>query len=168
MAGWWRRWLGRRFGEDAVTLRGRYERFQHLITGNNRVLELIADAGEKSGGDYLFDQRYLNGLVAALEQAVEGVVYDLNAMADGRYIDLVDAFERIRHKVRVVLSPTELTDSELVIPLDQIDFDLSGATGEKMASIGDSQARGSRPGRIRCHGIRLPPPFPVPRPRAAH
>jgi pyruvate,water dikinase len=137
MAGWWRRWLGRRFGEDAETLRGRYERFQHLIAGNNRVLDLIADAGEKLGGDYLFDQRYLNWLVTELEQAVEGVVYDLNAMADGRYLDLVNTFERIRHKVRVVLSPTELTESELVIPLGQIDCDSSGAAGEKMASIGE-------------------------------
>ena len=74
------RWLGRRRGEDAETLRARYERFQHLISGNNKVLELIADAGEKSGGDYLFDNHYLEWLAKELEQAAEGVVYDLNRL----------------------------------------------------------------------------------------
>ena len=57
MGGWWRRWFGRRRGEDLETLRRRYERFQHLLDGNNRVLELIADAGEKLGGDHLFDRQ---------------------------------------------------------------------------------------------------------------
>jgi pyruvate,water dikinase len=137
MAGWWRRWIEKRLGEDAVTLRRRYERFQHLIKGNNRVLELIADAGEKSGGDYLFDMRYLNGLVNELEKGVEGVVYDLNAMSDGRYIDLVEVFEYIRQRVRSTLSPSELTESGLAIPLDQVDYDIAGAVGEKMASIGE-------------------------------
>lgn len=137
MPGWWKRWLRRRWGESVVTVRGRYERFQHLITGNNRVLELIADAGEKTGGDYLFDHRYLEWLTDELEKAVESVVYDLNAMTGGRHLDLVDAFERIRYRVRAAFSPNTLTASGLVIPLDQVDLDLSEAVGGKMASIGE-------------------------------
>ena len=86
MAGWWKRWLGKRRGEDFETFRGRYQRFQHLIDGNNRALELIADAGDKSSGEYLCDQHYLESLVDELDQTVSGVVYDLNAMTDGGYL----------------------------------------------------------------------------------
>ena len=52
MASWWQRWFGRRRGEDLEALRGRYDRFRHLLDGNNLVLELIADTGEKSGGGH--------------------------------------------------------------------------------------------------------------------
>ena len=85
----------------------------------------------------MFDRRYLEWLVAELEQAVEGVVYDLNAMTDGRYIDLVDAFERIRQKVRARPLAVGVSESELVIPLEQIDFDSVGAVGDKMATLGE-------------------------------
>jgi len=137
MANWWRRLLGRRWGEDLDALRTRYERFQRLIDGNNRTLELMGDAGEKSGGDYLFDQRYLEELVDNLEEAVSGVVYDLNAMTDGRYIDLVESFERIRGGVRSVLTQSPEPDTKLVIPLSEIDIDAVGSVGEKMASLGE-------------------------------
>jgi len=141
MAGWWRRWLGRRWGEDLSTLRSRYERFQHLTDGNNRVLELMADAGDKSGGDYLFDRRYLDSLVDDLEEAVSGVVYDLNAMTDGRYIDLVDAFERVRARVRSVLAPGTEWETDSIIPLSKIDLDDLASVGEKMASLGELRSR---------------------------
>jgi pyruvate,water dikinase len=141
MVGWWRRWFGRRRGEDLETLRRRYERFQHLLEGNNRVLELIADAGEKSGGDHLFDRRYLESLAEELEGAVSSVVFDLNAMTDGRYPDLVDAFERIRKRVRSVLTTGSVAESELVLPLDRVDLDLVDAVGEKMATLGELQRK---------------------------
>ena len=137
MGGWWRRWFGRRRGEDLDTLRRRYERFQHLLEGNNRVLELIADAGEKLGGDHLFDRSYLEALTGDLERTVSGVVFDLNAMTDGRHPELVDAFERIHERVRSVLTPGEVAESELVLPLAQIDLDLVDAVGGKMATLGE-------------------------------
>ncbi len=141
MDGWWSRWVGRRRGKNIEFLRRRYERFQHLIDGNNRVLDLIADAGEKSGGDYLFDQQYVEWLVAELEQAVSGVVYDLNAMTDGRHIKLVAAFENIRNKVHATLSPTAAAESELVIPVAEIDMDVADTVGDKMASLGEIRRR---------------------------
>jgi pyruvate,water dikinase len=141
MGGWWRRWFGRRRGEDLDTLRRRYERFQHLLEGNNRVLELIADAGEKLGGDHLFDRSYLEALTEDLDSTVSGVVFDLNAMTDGRYPDLVDAFERIHERVRSVLTPGAVAKSELVLPLEEVDLDLVDAAGGKMATLGELRRR---------------------------
>ena len=137
----WRHWLGRRRGEPMTILRRRYERFEQLIEGNNRVLDLIADAGEKSGGDHLFDRRYVEWLVGELEQAVSGVVYDLNAIAGGRYGDLVAAAERICHAMRSAISPSAPTEWPLVLPLAQLDRDAAGAVGAKLATLGEVRRR---------------------------
>lgn len=141
MTGFWRRWLHRRRGEDLDALLHRYQRFQHLIEKNNRVLDLIADAGEKSGGDHLFDRHYIEWLVEELELAVSGVVYDLNVMADNRYGDLAEAFERICQGVHATLSPTAASESELTLPLESVDRDFSGIVGEKLASLGEARGR---------------------------
>jgi pyruvate,water dikinase len=141
MGRWWRRWFGRRRGEDLETVRRRYERFQHLLEGNNRVLELIADAGEKLGGDHLFDRSYLDALASELESAVSAVVYDLNAMTDDRYPDLVDAFERINDRVRRVFVPGTVAQSDLVIPVEGLDLDETEVVGAKMATLGELRTR---------------------------
>jgi pyruvate,water dikinase len=36
-----------------------FEHFQALLADHQRVMELIADLGEKSGGEYIFDRKYL-------------------------------------------------------------------------------------------------------------
>lgn len=141
MAGFWQRWLHRRRGESLDALRHRYQRFQHLIEKNNRVLDLIADAGEKSGGDHLFDRHYVERLAEELELAVSGVVYDLNVMADNRYGDLVEAFERICQSVHATLSPTPGTEAELMLPLEGVDRDFGSVVGEKLANLGELRRR---------------------------
>ena len=141
MAGLWRRWLGRRRGETLETLRRRYQRFQHLIEGNNRVLDLIADAGEKSGGDHVFDRHYLEWLTEELSVAVSAVVYDLNALADNRYGDLVEAFDRICQGVQAVLSPAAAGESDVILSLDNVDRDSANVVGAKMARLGELRSR---------------------------
>jgi pyruvate,water dikinase len=122
-------------------LRQCYERFQHLIDGNNRVLDLIADAEEKSGGDHLFDRHYLEWLTDELGLAVSGVVYDLNAMADNRYGDLVEAFERICQSVHATLGPPAAGDAEMILPMESVDRDSAATVGDKMASLGELRRR---------------------------
>jgi pyruvate,water dikinase len=141
LGGLWRRFLGRRRGETLAALRGRYERFQHLIDGNNRTLDLIADAGEKSGGDHLFDRRYLEWLVGELSAAVSGVVYDLNAMADNRFGDLVAAFEDICQRVQATLGATPGSGSDLTLPVAEVDWDFATVVGEKVAGLGELHRR---------------------------
>jgi pyruvate, water dikinase len=142
MAGFWQRWLGRRRGESLGTLRRRYQRFQHLIDGNNRVLDLIADAEEKLGGDHLFDRHYLEWLSDELPLAVSGVVYDLNAMTDNRYGDLIEAFERICQKVHGALSPTAALESDLTLSFDSVDRDYADLVGDKVACLAELRRLG--------------------------
>ncbi len=44
---------------DLVAFPEIFEHFQELLQDHQRVMELIADLGEKSGGEYIFDRKYL-------------------------------------------------------------------------------------------------------------
>ncbi len=123
-------------------LRARFERFRRLLDRNNRVLELMADAGAKLGGDYLFDAQYLRWLDGELAEAVRAVVHDLAEVSDNRYPALQEAFERIRAGVRASLeSRADAPEGPLVIPLDMVGTDLAALVGEKMARLGEVRNR---------------------------
>ena len=118
------------------------ERFRTLLDRNNLILELMAEAGESLGGELLFDFQYLRRLAAQLEDSVEKVVLDLNVITDNRYLALAEAFERVRSRVSEALeSRLSPPLTPYVLPLQEIDRDLSGAAGEKMARLGEIRKR---------------------------
>ncbi len=129
--------------ETVASLRSKIERFQTLLNRNNQVLELMAEAGESLGGDLLFDFQYLRALVAELADAVQRVVLDLNVITDNRYLALAEAYERIRARVDEVLQarPSVPSTTPYVLGLDEIDRDLSGSVGDKMARLAEIRRR---------------------------
>lgn len=119
-------------------LRLKIERFRELLAENNRALDMMADAEEKLGGDFLFDMHYIRTLAQQLEDSVGKVVQDLNFITGNRYVSLIDAFEKIRLKVNDVLSSRiTIPDTPYVLPLTEINYDLINAVGEKMARLGE-------------------------------
>lgn len=123
-------------------LRARFECFRHLLDRNSRVLELMADAGAKLGGDYLFDTQYLRWLDRELAEAVRAVVQDLAEISCDCYPALQEAFERIRADVRGSLeSRVEAQQGPLVIQLDTVGTELAALVGEKMARLGEVRNR---------------------------
>jgi len=124
--------------DDAEVFRERLESFRSLLNGNNRVLELIADAGEKLGGEYVFDVQYLKTITADLEEAMHDVVYNLQAITGGRHPQLLDTVWRIAAEIRAAVdSRLVVPMGDLVIPLDRIDLELAEAVGDKMARLGE-------------------------------
>ena len=151
---WWMRILDRlRRRDDAEVFRERLDSFRSLLEGNNRVLELIADAGEKLGGEYVFDTQYLKTLTADLEEAMQDVVYNLQAITGGRHPELLDTVWRIAAEVQAAIDPRLVVPKgDLVIRLDRIDQKLAEAVGDKMARLGE----------VRKHlGCRVPDGFVV-------
>jgi pyruvate,water dikinase len=132
----------RRKRENVDSLRLKIEKFRSLLDQNNRMLELIADAGESLGGDLLFDSQYLRWLADQLEESCRRVILDLNFITNNRYLSLMEAFERTKAAVRNALE-TRLTvpNTPYILPLDQIARDLSDAVGEKMARLGEIRSR---------------------------
>lgn len=127
-----------RQGGNVAELRQRLDHFRVLLDGNNRVLELIADAGEKLSGEYLFDSQYLRSLTGDLTQAVRSVVYNLEGVTGDRYPELVAGISEIDAKFRDLLqSRLTVPQTDYVIPLDRVDQELSDAVGDKMARLGE-------------------------------
>jgi pyruvate,water dikinase len=140
---WLRNLIRRRPQQDTVgALRTKYDRFRDLLDNNNRVLELIADAGEKLGGDYLFDHQYLIGLDADLAQACRAVVRNLAEMSGDGYPRLRQAFEQTRAAVRASLESRPVRcDGPLVVEIGELRTEQAPLVGEKMARLGEISGR---------------------------
>ena len=65
-----------------------FEHFQALLQDHQRVMELIADLGEKSGGEYIFDRKYLIDATEAMQNLLLRMVKGLNLITSNRYLDL--------------------------------------------------------------------------------
>ena len=127
----------RRTPDSVEAVRDRVDRFRDLVEKNSRVLALIADAGEKLGGEYIFDIQYLRTLVKELGGAVREIVFDLNAITGNRYLSLVKNVEEIDSALESILeSRIRVPEAPFVIPLSEADEEHAGVIGEKMARLG--------------------------------
>ncbi len=134
--------LRRRRAGAVVLLRERLERFHDLVQKNNRLLELIAEAGEMLGGEYVFDIQYLRTLARDARAACQGVVDDLNSITGGRYPELFDILNRLSAEIDAILEGRVVVPpADLVIVLDRLDETMSDVVGAKMARLGGLRRR---------------------------
>jgi pyruvate,water dikinase len=122
---------------DLVAFPEIFEHFQALLQDHQRVMELIADLGEKSGGEYIFDRKYLIDSVEAIQTLLLRMVKGLNLITSNRYLDLFQAIDRIfiplgaELRGRLVLSK----EMPLVIPLEEAPQDRPELIGGKAAHL---------------------------------
>jgi pyruvate,water dikinase len=81
--------------QGLVAFPGIFERFQELLQNHQQVMELIADLGEKSGGEYIFDRKYLADTVDEMHTLLLHMVQGLNLITSNRYLELHPALDRI-------------------------------------------------------------------------
>jgi len=123
-------------------LRDRLVRFRDLVQKNDRVLTLMAEAGEMLGGDYLFDRVYLENLAEELQGAVQGVVQDLSAVTGDRFPTLIRTVAEIDAGVRAAMElRTPLPDAPHILPMATVGLEHGDAVGEKMARLGEVRNR---------------------------
>jgi len=142
MPGGWNIFRGARKKQGLQALRLKIEKFRGLLSENNRALDLLADAEEKLGGDFVFDSQFILNLARELDDSVGKVVHDLNFITNNRYTALVDAYEQVRLKVGDVLaSRITVPETPYVLDLSEITSDLTDAVGEKMARLAQIRNR---------------------------
>ena len=123
-------------------LHDRVDAFRSLVERNHRVLELIADAGEKLGGDYIFDSQYLATLTAQLQHEVRGVIYDLEMLTAGAFPELTRSFQKIQAELQDVLADRiSIPKTGYVIPLNRVTSEITDAVGQKMARLAEIGSR---------------------------
>ncbi len=118
-------------------LRERLGRFHDLVDENNRMLELIAEAGDMLGGEYIFDIQYLHKLARDARDSCHSIIDNLNTVTGGRYPELLATLDHISAEIDAILKGrTIVAPSDYVILLEQLDETMLDAAGAKMARLG--------------------------------
>ncbi len=124
--------------KDPSSFAVRFTRFQSVLKRNNEILEIMADMGDKLGGDYVFDRQYIVDITSRLNDQVYKIIYDLNMLTSQKYVDLYHAYERIQAQIQAELKgKIAYTDERLVIDYKDITQDDIVSVGNKNASLGE-------------------------------
>lgn len=123
---------------DLIAFPQVFEQFQALLQNHQRAMEVIADLGEKSGGDYIFDRKYLFDVVHELQDLMLKIVKGLNLIASNRYYELYGVLDRIFLPMEAELrGRLVLTDAPYVIPFRDAPLDSPELTGGKASTLAE-------------------------------
>jgi pyruvate,water dikinase len=122
---------------DLVAFPEIFEHFQALLQDHQRVMELIADLGEKSGGEYIFDRKYLVDTSEEIQTVLLRMVKGLNLITSNRYLDLYQAIDRIFIPLGAELRGRLILSKEmpLVIGLAEAPADRPELIGGKASNL---------------------------------
>ncbi|MGB5232308.1 MAG: PEP/pyruvate-binding domain-containing protein [Desulfoprunum sp.] len=120
-----------------------FKKFQTILERNNQILELMADMGDKLGGEYVFDRHYIEHSVQELEDLVFKLVSDFSLLNRKRNTELLIAFEQIRQAINGDLAgrPVQTASTPRIVPLSAIGLELTDEVGAKMATLGELHNR---------------------------
>lgn len=84
-------------------LQTRAAQFEQLLLNYGQVLDLIEDAAEKQGGEYILDQQYLSSLADSLFNLAKAAVFDMTVITDKRHLAAFDMLERFESEGRAIV-----------------------------------------------------------------
>ncbi len=138
LGGIWEAVRFRRRGKAPVPFVVLFKKFKSILERNNRILTLMADMGDKLGGEYVFDRRYIESACEELSDQVFKLVSDLSVLDQGRNVELFGAFERVRQCVLDELAGRHhFPDTSPTLPLSALGADMGEAVGGKFAMLGE-------------------------------
>ncbi len=138
-----RDWAGKIFGSGRgsgkrLPFTALFSRFQKILELNNRVLELMADMGDKLGGDYVFDRQYIESTCQQMSDLVSKLIYNLHSLAPRKYLALNDAFSRINSEIEEELAGRlVIPHTDYVMRYELITRDFADVVGGKNANIAE-------------------------------
>ncbi len=92
--------------------------FLEVLAANNRVLEIIADIGEKLSGDFLFDRHYIEAAVAEMISATHESIDAINRLTDDRCQQLYQIAAGMEARLNSMLSGRDDRNGPRILPLD--------------------------------------------------
>ena len=119
-----------------------FERFRRVLNSNNQSLEIIADLGEKLGGDFIFDRRYIETGVERLNSSVKESIDALNELCDNRFEDLYAVYDTLATELRLLLAGSQDRKGPQILALDKVhflDLEIVGGKGARLAEMRQDQ-----------------------------
>ena len=121
-----------------IAFKARYHRFKRLLDANNKVLDVMAEMEEALRGTQPFGMAFVRERCTRVATDVFQVITHLNELAPGKYERLFETFTEIRGKMEPFLLRTSaVKPGPLVIPLSEVNRDLAGQVGSKIANLGE-------------------------------
>ncbi|MDH4318584.1 MAG: PEP/pyruvate-binding domain-containing protein, partial [Desulfobulbaceae bacterium] len=117
-----------------------FERFRNLLRSNNKALEIIADMGEKLGGQYIFDNHYITTSVHGLTSAVHNSVDILNTLDSAHHV-LYPVHQRLKDQLEAILNGEDDRQGPRIIAMDEIGPLQWSIVGGKMAHLAEIKAK---------------------------
>jgi pyruvate,water dikinase len=115
-----------------------FDKFQQILTGNNRVLELMSEIEDKLSGEYIFDINYLKDITERLSAEVYLIVSNLNVITDNHYQELFSRQALIQEELEnIVQGRTVPADQDYAIDYERINTDVLEIVGGKNATLGE-------------------------------
>ena len=124
--------------QEKIAFQKVFEQFQTLLQNHQDAMELIADLGEKSGGDYIFDRKYLVDSISELQDLLLRMVKGLNLISSERYYELYSTLDRVFSPIEMELrGRLALSNAPYVISLTEMPLDTPELTGGKANALGE-------------------------------
>ncbi|MEL7641950.1 MAG: PEP/pyruvate-binding domain-containing protein [Solidesulfovibrio sp.] len=115
-----------------------FKKFKSILERNNRILTLMADMGDKLGGEYVFDRRYIEAACEEMADQIFKLVSDLSILNRCRNVPLFTAFETVRQEIADELAGRHhFPDTAPTLPLSALRADMAEAAGGKFAMLGE-------------------------------
>ncbi|MBF0488525.1 MAG: hypothetical protein HQK98_10215, partial [Nitrospirae bacterium] len=128
-----------RLSDVRLSLRVVYNRFRQMLNSNNHALEIMADMGDKLGGNYIFDINYIKKSYSEFSDTLFQSIYNLNALSQNKYLYLHRVFERINTQVDRILQDQEPLDlKETVMFYKNITWEMADEVGGKNAALAEA------------------------------
>ncbi len=124
--------------ESSLPVKVVFSRFRQVLDSNNRALEIMADLGDKLGGNYIFDINYIKSSYAELADSIFKSIYSLSTLTQNKYSDLHSAFERINTRItRIIQGKSPLAGRHPILFYRDISWEMSDEVGGKNASLAE-------------------------------
>ena len=122
---------------EAPPFKDVFKNFKEVLANNNQALEIIADFGEKLGGDYLFDVNYIKSAYSDLAGTVYSSLQNFDVLTRNRYPQLHVAFSRIDNHIKTLIYDVTPQRGEMVLPYKDITWNMSAEVGGKNGALAE-------------------------------
>lgn len=136
-----------------------FEGFRRLLQCNHRAFEIITDLGEKLGGDFLFDRRYLETSVIALARAVRESIDSLHVLDQDQHRTLLETADRLDQQIKAILAGHEDGDEPAIADRKQTLLKTTGQAFPELLNTYETLCSGQ--GTVAQQGIGAGPVWEV-------
>ncbi|MEJ2721276.1 MAG: PEP/pyruvate-binding domain-containing protein, partial [bacterium] len=127
---------------DLNEFKALFERFQQILTGNNRVFDIISELEDKLSGDFIFDINYLKAATDELSEEVLLTVSNLNIITENRYPELFSLQSSIHEELKNIVEGKRLpADERYAIDYNDIESDNAEVVGGKNSNLNEIRNR---------------------------